>query len=337
MDESFKKNVQSAYIFKKVMNKIYYEIDENVKIYDIVAKIESYISEELPNQRNKGIAFPVGIGINHCVAHYTPTINDKNRILKNGDIVKIDFGVHVDGYITDSAFTLPIGNIGKNKFSELIEISKKATLIGVNKSKIDVLLSEIGEDIEEYVLSKEIEIDGKMVDLKVMKELCGHSIGVYKIHSGKAVPNCKLDFVYNERMKACEKYAIEPFITTGNGKCIYDKSNNHYMLSRNYEEKYKKSKNKNEYKKVLYNNIMEKYMTLAFTQKWMYEGLNNYPKINEKEYNIFERSLEELCKENIVEEYLPIYDIEGSYVAQHEHNVFIMEERVVHLTKNDKY
>ncbi len=329
-----KKSIQSAFIFKKVMNKIYNEIDENIKIYDIAQKIESYISLELPSQLNNGIAFPVGIGINHCVAHNTPTIYDKNIILKNGDIVKIDFGVHIDGHITDSAFTIPIGNVGKEKFSELIDISKKATMIGVNKSGIDVLLSEIGEDIEEYVLSKEIEINGKIIGLKTMKELCGHSIGVYKIHSGKAIPNCKLDFVYNERMKENEKYAIEPFITTGNGKCIYEKDNNHYMLSRNYEEKYRKSKKKD---KVLYENIVKNYSTLAFTQKWIYEGLNNYPKINENMYNIFENSLKELCSENIVEEYLPIYDVEGSYVAQHEHNVWIMENRVLHLTKNDKY
>ncbi len=313
--------IKSAFIHKKIVKNIYHTLKPGDSIYDIALNIENQIKNECSDQLNNGIAFPVGICVNHCVAHYTPFPNDPNLILKSGDIVKIDFGVHVNGEITDSAFTLPIDT---HKFDSLIDISKKATMIGVQMSKPDQLLSEIGEVIQEYVESKSVEIDGKEYDLKTFPELCGHSISPYIIHSGKAVPNCKLNFPYTLRMKCGEKYAIEPFVTTGNGICIYQKPNNHFMLSRNHIQEYERNK-----KMLLpkdlenYNHIYRYYKSLPFTNRWM----------NMEE----ECKLDRLVQYKIVDEFLPIYDIEESYVAHHEHNVFISEKGSIHLTKNEFY
>jgi methionyl aminopeptidase len=317
--------IKSAFIHKKIVKKIFNHINENTNIYDLAKNIESMIQEECKGELNNGIAFPVGICINHCVAHYTPFPNDPNMILQNGDLVKIDFGVHIHGEITDSAFTICINN---QKLNDLISISKRATMIGVEMSKVDILLSEIGEAIEEYVLSKEIEVDGKIYPLKTFSELCGHSISPYIIHSGKAVPNCKLNFPYTLRMNIGEKYAIEPFVTTGNGVCIYKKPNNHFMLSRNHCQEYEKNKvfllpeDSN-----IYNYIHRYYKSLPFSNRWMLEeSVKNY-----------DTGLEKLVKYKIVDEFLPIYDVEGSYVAHHEHNVFIGEKKSIHLTKNEFY
>ncbi len=324
--------IQSAFLHKKIVKEIYSTIQPGDSIYDIAKRIEGYIRSECVRSEckkeiNDGIAFPVGLCINHCVAHYTPLPNDPNLILQDGDLLKIDFGIHIHGEITDSAFTLPIGPSAQ-KFNDLIDISKKATMIGVKMSSVDQLLSEIGEAIQEYVESKEIEVDGKTYSLKTFPELCGHSIAPFMIHSGKAVPNCKINFPYTLRMKDGEKYAIEPFVTTGSGVCRYQGPCNHYMLSRNHQQIFEMKKNKlPDALQLYYKNIYRYYKSLPFSNRWCLE--NDELKASS--------TLERLVKEEILDEFLPIYDIEGSYVAHHEHNVFISEKGNIHLTKNPYY
>ena len=104
MDKDTLKNYEKAksisdgvVIFAKPMLK------EGINIFDIGEKIENKIKE-----LGGGIAFPVNISINENAAHYTPDIKDTIQ-LNNEDVVKIDIGVHVNGYIWDRAFTICIG------------------------------------------------------------------------------------------------------------------------------------------------------------------------------------------------------------------------------------
>ena len=375
--------IQSAYIHKKMVKEMVTWDYENVKILDLVKRIEDRIVSEVGSvfpgqttcdcfacargaasacdlaprltQLNGGIAFPVGIGINHCVAHYTPLAGNQTTI-RRGDLVKIDFGVHIDGEITDSAFTI---GVKTTDFDPLIEISRKATMIGVKASGPDKLLSEIGAEIEEYVTSKEILLpcssssNSTPVPLKVMRELCGHSIAPYTIHAGKAVPNCKIDFEYPLRMRPGEKYAIEPFVTTGNGVNIYGPEKSHYML------KPLKSQPKSHYLSQFHKSIMEKYGTLPFNRRWLDDDFllmsqqtsdplwgskrvddslllcarqSRANRVETETHLHLASALDQMVKEGILEEYPPIYDVEGSYVAQTEHNVWIGEKRAYQLT-----
>ncbi len=323
---NIKDDIKSAFIHKNIVKKIYNSDFSNKSTLSIVYEIEEYIKNECADQINSGIAFPVNICLNECIAHNSP-LND-SIIIKNGDLLKIDFGVHINGHITDSAFTIPINT---NKFDTLINISKRATQIGVEKSGPDVLLSEIGESIEEYILSKEVEINGTLYQVKNIKDLCGHSIAPYIVHSGKAVPNCKLDFNYPLRMVIGEKYAIEPFVTTGTGVCIYDNDhNNHFMLKPNcYYEYAKNKKFLNKSQNELYHKINTYYKSLPFTQRWLSEK-NEYKELQ----NQCIEDLNILHKYNIVEKYPPIYDVKGSYVAHHEHNIIINDKGKLWLTQN---
>ncbi len=317
---NFKDDIKSAFIHKNIVKKIYNIDFSNKSTLSIVYEIEELIKQE------GEIAFPVNVCLNECIAHNTPL--DHNTIVKNGDLLKIDFGVHIQGHITDSAFTIPVNT---NKFDELINISKRATKIGVEKSGVDVLLSEIGEAIEEYILSKEVQINNTFYQVKNIKDLCGHSISPYIVHSGKAVPNCKLDFNYPLRMAIGEKYAIEPFVTTGTGVCIYDNEhNNHFMLKPNYYYVYAKNKvHLTKSQMQLYQNINAYYKSLPFTQRWLFEK-NEY--INNQ--NELMNDLNILHQYNILERYPPIYDVKGSYVAHHEHNIIITNKGTLCLTQN---
>lgn len=328
--DNIRDNIKSALIHKNIVNKLYNADFSNKSTLTIVYEIEEFIKNECKDENiNSGIAFPVNVCLNECIAHNTPL--NHNQIVKDGDLLKIDFGVHINGHITDCAFTIPVNTF---KFNELIHISKRATTIGVEQCGVDVLLSTIGQHIEEYILSKEVEINGTLIPVKNIKDLCGHSIAPYIVHSGKAVPNCKLDN-YLLRMKIGEKYAIEPFVTTGNGVCIYDNENvNHFMLKPNYNYNYNQNKSQlSENQKNLYNNINTYYKTLPFTHRWILENsLNNY-----NNSSILINDLNLLHKKDIIEKYPPIYDIKGSYVAHHEHNIIITDKGKMWLTKNNHF
>jgi len=73
-----------------------------------------------------GMGFPCGLSINHCAAHYTPNAGNK-MVLQQGDVLKVDFGVHINGRIIDSAFTMAFDPV----FDPLLEAVKDATNTGV--------------------------------------------------------------------------------------------------------------------------------------------------------------------------------------------------------------
>ena len=97
-----------------------------------------------------GMGFPTGLSINHCAAHYTPNSGNK-VVLKAEDVMKVDFGVHVNGRIVDSAFTMSFDP----KYDNLLAAVKDATDTGIREAGIDVRMSDIGAAIEEVMSSYE--------------------------------------------------------------------------------------------------------------------------------------------------------------------------------------
>ena len=316
--------IKGAVVHKNVGKYIRSIIEPNVSLKKISNLIEEKIREEvnydIKNPLNAGIAFPVGLSLNNCAAHYTPNYYEDDTILKSTDILKIDYGVHFNGTIIDSAFTMHFDN----KYDKFIEISKNLTNYAVSLCGPDVILGDIGKDIEEYILSKEIEIDGKIYQLRTMSDLSGHAISKYEIHAGKAVPNIAIN--YPLRMKANEYYAVEPFITTGEGKTILKEPNSHFMMNKNYKMYSKKVDDFDE--KYVYDLIDNYYSTLPFCQKWLYEHNNSYN---------YDNILKKLESKKILQSYPPIYDIDGSIISQFEHTIFIKENGIINLTSNEFY
>lgn len=103
--------------------------------------------------------------------------------------MKIDYGSHVRGIMTDCAFTVAFNPT----YDNLLKAVKEATDTGIRHSGIDARLGEIGEAIQETMESYEVEIKGKTYPVKAIKNLCGHSIAPYHIHAGKSVPIVKSD------------------------------------------------------------------------------------------------------------------------------------------------
>jgi len=94
------------------------------------------------NGLEAGIAFPTGASINHVAAHWTPNIGDET-VLQYDDVMKIDFGTHVRGIMTDCAFTVAFNP----EYDELLLAAKEATETGLREAGIDARLGEIGAAI----------------------------------------------------------------------------------------------------------------------------------------------------------------------------------------------
>ena len=113
-------------------------------------------------------------------------------VLGVDDVLKVDIGVHVNGYITDSAFTLTFDNPdGESKYATLLKAVQAATETGIREAGVDVRLGEIGAAIQEVMESYELELDGKTYPIKPIRNLSGHNIERYRIHGGKSVPIVK--------------------------------------------------------------------------------------------------------------------------------------------------
>ena len=130
-----------------------------------------------------GVGFPTGLNINHIAAHYSPNAGNK-VVFTEKDVMKVDIGVHLNGHIVDSAFTIAFDH----KFDNLLTAVKEATNTGVREAGIDVRVGDIGAAIQETMESYEIELDGKTYPIKSIRNLNGHDIIPYSIHGGKSVP-----------------------------------------------------------------------------------------------------------------------------------------------------
>ena len=175
-----------------------------------------------------GMGFPTGLSINHCAAHYTPNAGNK-MILQEDDVMKVDFGSHINGRIVDSAFTMTFNPV----YDNLLAAVKDATNTGIRVSRrfpcqyevailkvmkeagIDVRVGDIGAAIQEAMESYEVEIKGQMLPVKAIRNLNGHDIVQYSIHGGKSVPIVKSND--QTKMEEGEIFAIETFGSTGKG------------------------------------------------------------------------------------------------------------------------
>lgn len=184
------------------------EIAEGIE--DSVRALTGHSGLEEGDNIKGGVAFPTGLNINHIAAHYSPNAGNKTVVTEN-DVMCVDFGVHINGRIVDSAFTMS----WDPTYDPLLEAVKAATNTGLKAAGIDVRMCDIGEQIQEVMESYEVVIGKETYPVKPIRNLNGHNIGQYKIHSGKSVPIVKN--TDTTKMEEGEVFAIETFGSTGNG------------------------------------------------------------------------------------------------------------------------
>ncbi|KAF2117528.1 methionine aminopeptidase 2-like protein [Lophiotrema nucula] len=290
------------------------EIAEGIE--DSVRALTGHQGLEEGDAIKGGMGFPTGLSINHCAAHYTPNAGNK-MVLNYEDVMKVDFGVHINGRIVDSAFTLTFDPV----YDNLVQACKDATNAGIKTAGIDVRMSDIGAAIQEVMESYECEIKGTTYPVKCIRNLNGHSIGHYNIHGGKTVPIVKGGD--QTKMEEGETFAIETFGSTGKGYVRDDMETSHYAK----REDAPKVALRVSSAKTLLNSITKNFGTLPFCRRYL-------DRLGHDKYLL---GLNNLVSAGIVEAYPPLCDIKGSYTAQSEHT-FILRPNVKEvISRGDDY
>ncbi|OAQ61723.1 methionine aminopeptidase 2B [Pochonia chlamydosporia 170] len=263
-----------------------------------------------------GMGFPCGLSLNHCAAHYTPNAGNK-MVLQQDDVMKVDFGVHINGRIVDSAFTVAF----EPKYDNLLKAVKEATNAGIREAGIDARVGEIGGVIQETMESFEVEIDGTTYPVKSIRNLTGHNILPYSIHGTKAVPIVKSND--QTKMEEGDVFAIETFGSTGNGYVRDDMEVSHYAKNADVQHVDLRLSSA----KALLNVINKNFGTLPFCRRYL-------DRLGQDKYLL---GLNSLVNSGIVEAYPPLCDKKGSYTAQFEHTILIRPTVKEVISRGDDY
>mmetsp|Transcript_5378 Transcript_5378/g.13262 ORF Transcript_5378/g.13262 Transcript_5378/m.13262 type:complete len:479 (-) Transcript_5378:183-1619(-) len=320
-----------AEVHRQVRNYAQSLCKPGVKLADLCRQLENK-NRELVQEAGleRGIGFPTGCSLNHVAAHYTPNPGD-DTVLKYDDVMKVDFGVQIEGRIIDSAFTVSFNP----RYDPLLEAVKCATDEGIKQSGIDVRLCDVGEAIQEVMESYEVELDGTTYPVKCCRNLNGHSIAPYQIHAGKSVPIVKGGCDESLKMEEGEIYAIETFGSTGRGYVLEDMECSHYM--KNFHAPHVPLRMQSS--KKLLAHINKTFGTLAFCRRWLEREDGGSATVNGQngKQTKYMGALKNLCDVGIVQAYPPLCDVKGCYTAQYEHTIMMRPTCKEVVSRGDDY
>jgi len=295
--EELEKFRLSGKILRETREEMRQIVRENMPVIDVCEKAEALIRE-----KGGKPAFPCNVSINEVAAHYTSPPDDELKIPEKA-VVKVDIGVHVDGYVTDTAFTACF-NQEHRSMQATAEIALKAALDSIHGQ---MLASKIGGIIEKTIKNR---------GFKPISNLTGHSVGRYLIHAGTSIPN--VSQVSFTKVKTGEVYAIEPFVTLPDavGRVEDSADMSIFRLT-------KATPQKNSYAKTMLKHIENNFRTLPFAERWL---KNVVPEKQHKE------AFKELLRSKAIMGYPVFVEVSRKVVTQAEHTVLIKENGCEVLT-----
>jgi methionyl aminopeptidase len=289
----------------RLSGKILRETREEMKVFvregmPIIEVCEH--AEALIKKKGGKPAFPCNVSIDEIAAHYTSPPNDRKRIPKNS-LVKVDIGVHVDGYVTDTAVTVCFNP----EHRSLVDAAERALKVAIENIQPGMPTSRIGAVIEDTIKSR---------GFKPISNLCGHQIGRFIIHTGTSIPNVpQLSF---SKVRLGGVYAIEPFVTLPDAAGKVENGEESTIF------RFLKSRSmKNPYAKQLLSYIEKNFGTLPFAERWLQcivpEGRH-------------QDAFRELLSSKALMNYPVFIEMSRKTVAQAEHTVMITKPGCIVLT-----
>ena len=263
-----------------------------VRLLDVATRLETRIKGN-----GAGLAFPVNIAVNALAAHYSPR-HDDTLVFKQGDVVKLDVGAHINGYIADTAITVEIGT---HSYETMITASSKALEKAIEVLKAGTLLSDLGAVVQET-------ING--YGFKPIDNLMGHGLGRFELHSGLSVPNVK-GIGNNMKPKEGDVVAIEPFATDGIGHVISGAGSNIYLCNQGLKAKLIRDSKI----KLLFEKMTAQFGTLPFAERWYHEL---FPTSGDL-------ALKKLSFLGVAKQYPQLFEAKNGIVTQKEHTVIVKE------------
>ncbi len=286
--------LKAGEIHKTIRQEILPMIVPGVKLFDVSNKI-SLLTRQLSQQEiNGGIPFPPNISVNNIVGHHSPLNN--GEVFNNNDNVKIDYGVHIDGWIVDSAFT-----IGINAHDIQNKATYEALMNGIKEMGIDAPIKNVSRTIQEIVESTEVEHNKTIHNLKLVNGLSGHGIKQFVLHAipriENKITNSLLDIRFMEGV-----FAVEPLTCILNPAFSYSNNTNIYSLIKPNKKLYK-----------LFRNF-------------------NFTDNDLRYYNIPQEEIEYYINNNIIMAEEDLVGTPGDIISHFEHTVYLDENKKILLT-----
>lgn len=264
-------------------------VQEGELLLEIAERIEKFVLSQ-----GAAPAFPVNISVNEVAAHYSPRVDDEARVPPDS-LVKVDVGVHVNGFIADAAVSIALDRQWEN----LIKASREALASALQRVRHAVPVNEVARAIEARIRS---------LGYNPVKNLTGHKIERYNLHAGKSVPNVPALEYSTVKMLTGEIYAIEPFATAGRGVVVERGPSHIYRVV-----SVKRIPGDSDLNALL-EELWRRYKGLPFSERWLHrEGFSL-------------RDLQRLVEVGRVYHYPRLVEVSGGYVSQHEDTVVVSKD-----------
>ncbi len=252
--------------------------------------------------RGGRLAFPTGIGVNQVTAHYAPQDGDAS-VFRETDLVKVDFGVHVEGYVTDTSVSVALDP----DYNLLLEATQRALDAAIDAARRETRTGEIGR-----VIHREAARFG----FKTIENLTGHTLDRYVVHAGKSIPN--LYMAGMQELRKGDVFAIEPFLTSGSAAGYVIDAPSRTIFSVVARKKTGAAE-----LDAFAEKVWAERKTLPFTPRW-YSAEFGKARLD----GIIGR----LVAKRILRAYPTLVEASGSPVAQFEHTMALDEGGLVLLT-----
>ncbi|XP_071443458.1 proliferation-associated protein 2G4 [Hetaerina americana] len=299
-------------IVNRVLKQVISRCIEGASVRDICEHGDSLIVDETSKvfkkekELKKGIAFPTCISVNNCICHFSPMVNEPDYIIKNGDVVKIDLGAHVDGFIAVVAHTIVVGASKTNKVE-----GRKADVVMAAHLASQAALRLLKPGNEAYAITEAVQKISEAYKCKPMEGILSHQLKQFKIDGEKTIIQNPIDAQKKEYERfdfnTYEVYAMDVLISTGEGVgremdtrvTIYKKTEDTYML------KLKTSR-------AFYSEVTHKYGNMPFNLR-VFE--------DQKKAKM---GVVECVNHKLIDPFQVIYEKSGEYVAQFKFTVLLM-------------
>lgn len=287
-DEELQAYRKAGKLLAEVREQVRPLVKPGARLLDIADAVEGSIA-----QRGGKPAFPCNVSVNEIAAHYSPPAND-DATIKEGDIVKVDLGAHLEGYIADTAFTVATG-----ENQELVQTVEQALEAAIEVVKPEIDVGEIGRVVEETATA---------AGFKPIRNLTGHGLARWSLHSGLTIPNVQEKT--GQKLKVGDVLAIEPFVTDGAGFAEDKEKVYIFRYLRDRPTRLRMARQ-------LLNEIKRDYHGLPFAERWLAKRMSKLR---------LELTLRELVSVGSLWPYHMLAERAKGKVAQAEHTVIVTEE-----------
>jgi methionyl aminopeptidase len=275
------------------------------KVRDVCVAVEDQI-----HRLGGGLAFPVQSSRNQIAAHYCPSPEDET-LYAEGDLAKLDIGVHVDGWVVDTALTVNVGGRAENR--PLVEAAEEA---------LRAAIAAIAPDVEVRAPSSAIERAIESFGLRPVRNLCGHGVSRWTVHCPPPIPN--VPDSAGTTLPLHSVVAIEPLATDGIGLVKEEGAPQVFRLEPDHDGSDDRDTDDGRPRTASGEALagIRAFRGLPFARR----QLDNYPRERVEEALVRLRAARRLS------EYPPLVEKSGRRVAQAEHTIYLGPNGVEILT-----